>query len=133
MELEVQAVASSLGNNFDVLGEKEQTEKAPGEKSKEAPPTETKTQENTTPGTQEHQTDQSGHEMKKGQGKAAKEQKENPDVELGEVSTDSDSTDASGSIATPKKAGRERKFKKEEREKETCKEVLNGSQKKSSN
>jgi hypothetical protein len=67
--------------------------------------------------------------MKKGQGKAAEEQEENLDEEPGEVSTDSDSTDASGSIATPKKEGRGRKSKKEEREKETYKEVLNGSQK----
>jgi hypothetical protein len=126
---EAHAVASSSGNRFVVLGEKEQTEKAPGKKSKEAPPTETETQEKTTPETQKHQTNQLGHEREKGQEKAAEEQEENPDAEPGEVSTDSDSTDASGSIATPKKAGRGRKSKKEEREKETYKEVLNGSQK----
>jgi hypothetical protein len=85
-------------------------------------------QEKTTPGTQEHQTNQSGHEMKEGQGKATKEQEENLDMKPREVSTDSDSTDASGSIVTPKKAGRGRKSKKEEREKETYKDVLNGSQ-----
>ena len=55
---------------------------------------------------------------KKGQEKAAEEQEENLDAKPGEVSIDSDSTDANGSIATPKKAGRGRKSKKEEREKE---------------
>jgi hypothetical protein len=120
--------APSSGNNFIVLREQEQSEKAPGEEPKEAPPNETKMQEKTSPGTQEHQSDQSGLERKEGQGKATTEQEENPDAESGEVSTDSDSTDASGSIVTPKKAGRGRKSKKEEREKETYKDVLSGSQ-----
>ena len=44
------------------------------------------------------------------------------------MSTDSDSTGTSGSIVTPKKVGRGRKSKKEEREKETYKYVLSGSQ-----
>ena len=66
---------------------------------------------------------------KKGQEKAAEEQEENLDAKPGEVSIDSDSTDANGSIARPKKAGRGRKSKKEEREKENYIEVLNGSHK----
>jgi hypothetical protein len=127
--MEAHAGASSSGNRFMVLGEKEQIEKSPGKKSKEAPPTEIETQEKTCPETQKHQTNQLGHEKEKGKEKATEEQEENPYVEPGEVSTDSDSTDASGPIATPKKAGRGRKSKKEEREKETYKEVLNGSHK----
>jgi hypothetical protein len=51
-----------------------------------------------------------------------------PEVEEGEVSSDSDSEGASDTIITPIKIGRGRKSKKEEREKETYKDVLNGSQ-----
>ena len=51
-----------------------------------------------------------------------------PEVEEGEVSSDSESEGASDTIITQKKIGRGRKSKKEEREKETYKDVLNGSQ-----
>jgi len=50
-EVEVQAVASSSGKNFVVLGEKEQTKKATGKKFKEAPPIEIEMQGKTTPKT----------------------------------------------------------------------------------
>jgi hypothetical protein len=49
-------------------------------------------------------------------------------VEEGEVSSDSDNEGASDTIVTPQKIGRGRKSKKEEREKETYKDVLSGSQ-----
>jgi hypothetical protein len=50
------------------------------------------------------------------------------DMEEGEVSSDNDYEGASDTISTPKKIGRGRKSKKEEREKETYKDVLSGSQ-----
>jgi hypothetical protein len=49
-------------------------------------------------------------------------------VEEGEVSSDSDNEGASDTIITPIKTGRGRKSKKEEREKETYKDVLSGLQ-----
>jgi hypothetical protein len=51
-----------------------------------------------------------------------------PEVEEGEVSSNSDSEGESDTIITPIKTGRGRKSKKEEREKETYKDVLSGSQ-----
>jgi hypothetical protein len=51
-----------------------------------------------------------------------------PDIEEGEVSSESEYEGASDTLVTPKKAGRGRKSKKEERDKETYKDVLNGSQ-----
>ena len=51
-----------------------------------------------------------------------------PNIEEGEVSSDSEYEGASDALATPKKIGRGRKSKKEERDKETYKYVLKGSQ-----
>jgi hypothetical protein len=64
-EPESHAVASSSGNIFVVLGEKEQAKKEPGKKSTKAHHTKTETQETSTPETQKHQTNQSGHEREK--------------------------------------------------------------------
>ena len=50
------------------------------------------------------------------------------DIEEGEVSSDSDYEGASDALATQKKTGRGRKSKKEERDKETYKDVLKGFQ-----
>ena len=49
-------------------------------------------------------------------------------IEEGEISTGSDSKGASEAWATPQKKGRGRKTKKEERDQETYKDVLKGSQ-----
>ena len=49
-------------------------------------------------------------------------------MEEGEVSSDNDNEGASDTIATPKKIGRGKQSKMEEREKETQKDVLSGSQ-----
>jgi hypothetical protein len=62
------------------------------------------------------------------QGQTAGGKNLEPEVEEGEVSSDSDSEGASDTIITPIKIGRGRKSKKEEREKETYKDVLSGSQ-----
>jgi hypothetical protein len=50
------------------------------------------------------------------------------DIEEGEVSLESEYEGASDTLVTPKKAGRGRKSKKEERDKETYKYILNGLQ-----
>jgi len=50
------------------------------------------------------------------------------DIEEGEISTGSDSEGASEAWATQKKKGRGGKTKKEERDEETYKDVLKGSQ-----
>jgi hypothetical protein len=67
-------------------------------------------------------------EKEKEQGPTAVGKKIDPEVEEGEVSSDSDSEEVSDTIITPIKTDRGRKSKKEEREKETCKDVLSGSQ-----
>ena len=46
----------------------------------------------------------------------------------GDISSGSDSEGASEAWATPKKPGRGRKFKKEERDQETYKDILKGAQ-----
>jgi hypothetical protein len=50
------------------------------------------------------------------------------ETEEGEVSSDSDYEGASNTILTPKKTCRGRKSKKEERDQETYRDVLSGSQ-----
>jgi hypothetical protein len=51
-----------------------------------------------------------------------------PDTEEGEVSSNRDYEGASDALVTLKKTGRGRKSKKEERNKETYKDILKGSQ-----
>jgi hypothetical protein len=62
------------------------------------------------------------------QGPKSKENNKDPEVEEGEVFSDSNTEEDSGTDITPKKPNRGRKTKKVEREKETYKDVLNGSQ-----
>jgi hypothetical protein len=57
-----------------------------------------------------------------------KETSKDPEVEEGEVSSDCNSEEESDTTITPKKPSRGRKTKKDEREKETYRDVLSGSQ-----
>jgi hypothetical protein len=57
-----------------------------------------------------------------------KETSKDPEVEEGEVSSDCNSEEDSDTDITPKKPSRGRKTKKDEREKETYRDVLSGSQ-----
>jgi len=66
-------------------------------------------------------------ERAKEPGQNSKEPSKDPEVEEGEVSSDSSSEEDSSTNITPKKPNRGRKRKKEEREKETYRDVLNGS------
>jgi hypothetical protein len=109
-----------IENNFRLL-EQEHLEKTVDEDPKEAQPIEEETPAKTPTGTRVA-------EREEGQGNTVIEKETGPYVESGEVSPDSDYEGASDSIVTPKKAGRGRKSKKEERENETYKDVLSGSQ-----
>jgi hypothetical protein len=64
----------------------------------------------------------------KEQGQNSKETSKDPEVEEGEVSSDCNSEEESDTDITPKKTSRGRKTKKAEREKETYRYVLSGSQ-----
>jgi hypothetical protein len=66
-------------------------------------------------------------EREKEQGQTTKGTNIDPEVEEGEVSSDNNNEGASDTIITPIKTGRGRKSKKEEREKETYKDILSGS------
>jgi hypothetical protein len=93
------------------------------ENTREESPTE-ETRENLTPEVREiHSPTEEEEQCKSPPRKDAR-----PDIEEGEVSSDSDYEGASDALVTPKKTGRGRKSKKEERDKETYKDVLKGSQ-----
>jgi hypothetical protein len=109
-------------NNFRML-DQGHAEKTTGEAPQEVPIAE-EPHGKSTPETRE----MSVPEREEEQGKTAAGKDIGPDVEEGEVSSDSDYEGTSDTIVTPKKIGRGRKSKKEEREKETYKDVLSGSQ-----
>jgi hypothetical protein len=67
-------------------------------------------------------------EIEEEKAKTGKGKDAGPDIEEGEVSSESEYEGASDTLITPKKTGRGRKSKKEERDKETYKDILNGSQ-----
>jgi hypothetical protein len=62
------------------------------------------------------------------QNKSPQRMEGSQEIEEGEISTGSDSEGASEAWATPKKTGRGKKTKKAERDQETYKDVLKGSQ-----
>jgi hypothetical protein len=109
-------------NTFRILA-RELVEKTIEENTHEESPTE-EARENPTPEVRESHS--SVEEEEKRKSIPIKDTRKN--IEEGEVSSNSGYKGASDSLATPKKIGRGKKSKKEERDKETYKNVLKGSQ-----
>jgi hypothetical protein len=107
-------------NNFSILARESGEEEA--DPSKEAQ--EEEARGNQTP-------EDKGNQLPAEEGeknKSPQRMEGSQDIEEGEISTGSDSEGASEAWATPQKKGRGRKTKKAERDQETYKDVLKGSQ-----